>query len=315
MKKRVLIFAIILVICVISLTQIIYIFYPKKINVAKIKVEQNEESITNGEYLAKSVAACIDCHSPKNYNLTENSIYNDSLFAGSNTEFTEQFGFPGNYYAPNLTPYNLKTWSDGEILRAITTGISKDGHALFPVMPYHKYGKLEVKDIYDIIAYLRSLPEIKKDLPVSKSFFPMNLIIRTFPKEGNFELTRNSANSIERGKYFVTMAACADCHTKTDKGKPIEGFEFAGGNEFESPMGNFIAANITPDTETGIGNWSRETFITRFKQGSEGSFKNSSIMPWVSYSSMNKEELSDIYDYLMSLKPVKNKISTNINNQ
>jgi len=43
-------------------------------------------------------------------------------------------GFPGDFYTSNLTPVSLASWTDGEIFREITTGVSKDGHALFPMM-------------------------------------------------------------------------------------------------------------------------------------------------------------------------------------
>lgn len=302
MKKRLIYIAAIIAAGGILFSQIFTKIYPKHINLETFKLDKSAEAIQRGEYLANHVAACVDCHTPKNGS-------KDSLFAGSNSEFTSQYGFPGNYYAANLTPYKLKNWSDAEIFRAITSGISKDGHALFPVMPYGNYGQLEKKDIYDIIAYLRSLPEVKKDVPVSESNFPMNFIIRTIPKEGSFALNKNISNSIARGKYLVTMAACADCHTKTEKGKPIEGFEFAGGNEYISSHGKFVSANITPDKETGIGNWTKESFVARFKNHTLSNDPNKiSIMPWQAYSKMNEDDLTAIYNYLMSLLPVKNKI-------
>jgi len=306
MKKRLIYIAAIIAAGGILFSQIFTKIYPENINLETFKLDQSTEAIQRGEYLANHVAACVDCHSPKNKD-------KDSLFAGSNSEFTSEYGFPGNYYAANLTPFNLKSWSDAEIFRAITSGISKDGHALFPVMPYGNYGQLEKKDIYDIIAYLRSLPEVKKDVPLSKSHFPMNFIIRTMPQQGSFALMNSKSNSIARGKYLATMAACADCHTKTEKGKPIEGFEFAGGNEYITSHGKFVSANITPDKETGIGNWTEGSFVARFKNHTISNDPNKiSIMPWQSYAKMNEDDLTAIYNYLMSLIPVKNKIQITI---
>jgi len=302
MKKRLIYIAAIIAAGGILFSQIFTKIYPKNINLETIQLDKSSEAIQRGEYLANHVAACVDCHSPKNGS-------KDSLFAGSNSEFTSEYGFPGNYYAANLTPYNLKTWTDAELFRAITSGISKDGHALFPVMPYKNYGQTNKKDILNIIAYLRSLPEVKKDLHESKSNFPMNFIIRTIPEKGSLALKNSNTNSIARGKYLATMASCADCHTKTEKGKPIEGFEFAGGNEYLTSHGKFVSANITPDKETGIGNWTRESFVSRFKNHSVSDDPNKiSIMPWQAYAKMSEDDLTAIYNYLMSLFPVKNKI-------
>ena len=57
-------------------------------------------------------------------------------------------------------------------------------------------------------------------------------------------------DQIERGRYLTTAADCVACHTVLDAGKP-----FAGGRPIETPFGNIITPNITPDRETGIGSW------------------------------------------------------------
>lgn len=89
-------------------------------------------------------------------------------------------GFPGSFVAKNITPFNLKGWSDGEIYRAITSGVDKDGRtAFFPVMPYLYYSKLATEDVYSIIAYVRSLPSIESHPGITKADFPMNIILHT----------------------------------------------------------------------------------------------------------------------------------------
>ena len=49
--------------------------------------------------------------------------------------FDQKFGFPGKYYAKNITPEGISRYTDGELFRVITTGVTKEGKALFPVMP------------------------------------------------------------------------------------------------------------------------------------------------------------------------------------
>ena len=77
--------------------------------------------------------SCVDCHSHRDMTKFAGPIM-EPHFIGGQDEFTEKYGAPGNFYAPNLTPYHLKDWTDGEIFRAITMGVSKDGRALFPAM-------------------------------------------------------------------------------------------------------------------------------------------------------------------------------------
>ncbi len=97
---------------------------------------------------------------------------------------------------------------------------------------------------------------------------------------------------------------------------PVEGMDFAGG--FEIPMetgGICRSANITPDVETGIGSWTKDMFIKRFKfyENNDSLFVNhgdsNSEMPWSVYARMTEEDLGSIYDYLRTVKPVKNRIT------
>ena len=91
--------------------------------------------------------------------------------------------------------------------------------------------------------------------------------------------------------------------------------DFAGGREFLLPNGKIVrSANITPDIETGIGNMTREAFIGRFKsmlpeqvRKIEAKERNT-IMPWSSYAGMKEEDLGAIYDYLRTVKPIKNQV-------
>lgn len=283
-----------------------------------IKVEITDDRIERGKYLFNHVSMCGDCHTTRDWHSFSAPI-KDELFASGNfDEFVEEFNFPGNYYASNLTPANLGNWSDGEIIRAITTGVNKEDRALFPVMPYLNYGKMSKEDIYSIIAYIRTLEPIERETPKSKPSFPMNIIINTIPEEAEFSDIPDRSDKIAYGKYMTNAAACFDCHTKTEKGKPLPGMEYAGGFEFKVITGGVVrSANITPDKETGIGNWSREQFIGRFKSYADSSYiphkvgKNefNTWMPWTKYAGMQEEDLGAIYDYLMSLNPVNNPIT------
>ena len=119
------------------------------------------------------------------------------------------------------------------------------------------------------------------------------------------------------GKYLTTIAACADCHTPQKDGQPIEEMVFAGGMEFLLPTGIKVkSANITPDEDYGIGAWDKEDFIDRFKSYAnvdsvtipKGGFN--SIMPWNMYAGMTEEDIGAIYEYLKTVKPIKNSVRT-----
>jgi mono/diheme cytochrome c family protein len=314
MKKALkVIFKIVLVLLIIVAGIIGYVkwFMPSVGKPEDIKVELTPERIKHGEYLANSVAVCMDCHSTRDW-----SGYAGPLTEGTNGKGGERFGtemgFPGEFYSKNITPHNLKDWTDGEIFRVITTGVNKKGKAMFPVMPYLNYGKMDREDIYDIIAYIRSLPEIKSETKESEADFPMSIIMNTIPKKAAFVKKPNPADSVAYGQYLITMASCGDCHTQFDKGEFIKGTEYGGGREFNFPGGVVKSANITPHA-TGIGTWTRERFIKTFKQYQDTSYKSPKIdimkqfntpMPWMMYSRMTESDLSSIYQFLKTVKPI-----------
>lgn len=281
-----------------------------------LKVEITPARIERGEYLANNVMVCMDCHSTRDWTKFTGPLKPGTLGNGGE-EFGEKHGFPGTFYSKNITPYGIGSWSDGEVFHAITAGISKDGKALFPVMPHPNYGTLDKEDIYSVIAYLRTLPPVTKDIPESKANFPVNFIINTIPKEPVFSARPNKTDVVAYGKYLFTAASCGECHTRRDKGTPIEGMELAGGMEFPLPGGGTVrSANITPDRETGIGKWSEEDFLSRFKAYSDSSFvpgavqpgQFNTMMPWTAYGKMEDNDLKAIYTYLRTVKSIKNEV-------
>jgi cytochrome c553 len=278
----------------------------------EVRVQATPGRVERGRYLCTNVAACLVCHSDR-----DTSIYSGPLMAGTLGRGGELFGhaegLPGDIYASNVTSYHLGNWTDGELFRAITAGVSKDGHALFPLMNYPAYGKLDQEDIYCIIAYLRTLPGITNDVPATQLDFPLNFIVNTIPARAQLVSRPDAGDSVAYGKYLVTMASCVDCHTQADKGKLVAGMEFAGGRDFSvkgrTPL---YSANITPDKETGIGNWSRELFIKKFKQYKDSGYVPRKVaageantpMPWIAFAGMEEKDLSAIYTYLQTLKPI-----------
>jgi mono/diheme cytochrome c family protein len=281
-----------------------------------LKVELTPERIERGKYLANSVAVCMDCHSTRDWTKFSGPITPGTLGKGGEA-FDQKAGFPGAYYASNITPHNLGKWTDGEIFRAVSSGVSKDGRALFPVMPHPNYGKLDKEDILSIIAYIRTLPTIVNEVPAPSSDFPMNFILNTIPQKAQLKPRPDTANQVLYGKYVFTAASCGDCHTKQEKGKPIEGMELAGGFEFPMRNGNIVkSANITPDEETGIGLWTKNAFVKKFKAYAAADYKPhtvagkdfNTVMPWTMYGTMTEQDLGAIYEYLRTVKPIKNRI-------
>lgn len=280
-----------------------------------LTVTATPEKIARGKYLANYVAVCTDCHSTRDWTKFAGPVVDGTLGKGGE-RFDQQMGFPGIYYSKNITPAGISRYTDGELFRLITTGVTKEGRAMFPVMPYRHYGEMDPTDIEAIIAYIRSLPSIENPVPESASDFPMNFIINTIPKKANPQQLPAKTDQLAYGKYLVNASSCIDCHTKVEKGQIIPDLAFGGGREFLMPGGTLRSANITPDAATGIGAWTAEVFVKRFKAYADSAYQSpvvkpgefNSIMPWKMYAGMTEEDLTAIYTYLKTVKAIDNKV-------
>lgn len=294
------------------------VYFLPNVPLEEVKIEYTHERIKRGEYLVKTVTQCLDCHSERDWDRFSGPIKPGTEGAGGE-RFDQSSGFPGSYTATNLTPHHLKDWSDAELFRAITAGVSRDGRPLFPIMPYPNYGKMDREDIYSIIAYIRSLPPIKTDMPPPSSDFPMSIIIHAIPSAPEFSKRPMKSDKVAYGGYLVNAGVCIECHTPAKSGQIVPELAFSGGRYIDTKKASVLTANITPDKETGIGAWSEQDFIARFKafDKSSGMYKEDAVkdgdfnspMPWQAYAGMSEEDLAAIYAYLMSVKPIKNKVA------
>lgn len=305
----------IIVLIILSVVGYLAFVLPNVDPAPNITVDISDANVERGKYLANHVMLCMDCHAVRDFSLYAGPPKPGSLGGGGDV-FDHNMGFPGRFVSRNLTPSSLGEWTDGEIFRAITSGVSRDGSALFPVMPYLHYSKLAEEDIHAVIAYLRTLEPIENDLDASKADFPVNLIMNTMPVKPDLNPRPSKDDIIEYGKYMITAAACTDCHTRMENGKYV-GEPYAGGNEFMFPDGSVVrAANITPHPSTGIGNWSKEMFVSRFKMYADSSYvprtvqagEMQTLMPWQMYAGMSEEDLGAIYEYLKTIPAVENSV-------
>ena len=232
----------------------------------------------------------------------------------------KELGLPGRINPRNITSdpeTGLGAWTDGEILRAIREGVSRDDRALFPMMPYQKYTEMADEDAYALVAFLRSLPPVKNAVPPTKIDFPVSLLIQSVPKPlSGPVIAPDPSDKLAHGKYIATMAACGGCHTREDKGAPVAGMEFAGCFVFRFPGLEVRSANISPEGETEIGGWNEQRFLDKFRDYANfneaylptAAQANFTLMPWLNYRNLLDNDLSAIYAYLRTVKLIRNKV-------
>jgi mono/diheme cytochrome c family protein len=260
--------------------------------------------IHRGQYIFSLAGGCA-CHTaPK----------------GTPNVGAREFPIPmAKIYSTNLTAdkeTGLGDWSDQQIRDAMTKGIRKNGEKLMPVMPYEAYSGMSEEDLTALIAYLRSLKAVPKKTPGLKTWAPFYRAGGTFVWFQFFSRFSNAPakapqSGIERGRYLVEhVALCIDCHTPRNFiGVPDRSLYLAGTKK--GPLGKEIP-NITPDKETGIGDWSRDDIAEVLLTGTKPDLeKVEELMAEVvesGYKNMRREDALTIADYLKSIPPITNKI-------
>lgn len=281
------------------------------------KTDSLAQRIERGKYLAHHVSLCMDCHSQRDFNQFSGPPKEGTEGMGGDV-FDQHVGIPGVLYSRNITPDTVNgvgKWTDEELARAITRGISKNGDTLFPLMPYPHYNTMSKEDIYSIIAYIRTLKPNSNKVPDRKLMMPVSM---AYPPLRSPSLDSNHkpdvSDMVKYGAYMWNASACMDCHTPMDKGQFVMQKMMAGGRTFD--LGSFVvtSANITMDTATGIGKWTEQMFLDKFKNYRDGAAyssnpgKNNSIMPWSMYANMTDFDIKAIYRFLQTLPAVNNKI-------
>ena len=109
-------------------------------------------------------------------------------------------------------------------------------------------------------------------------------------------------NNIKRGEYLAKAGLCITCHTDyKNNGEPL-----AGGRPITTPFGTIYSTNITPDPDTGIGNWTDAEFTRAMRKGVRRDGENLfPAFPYTTYTHMTDQDILDLKAYLFSVKPVR----------
>lgn len=288
-----------------------YGLLPNRRPPASVTAPRSPEAVERGRYLAGSLAACMTCHSEIDERKPGDSIVPGRL--GSGRDFGDLEGVPGRVRAPNLSSSadGLGSWTDGEILRAIREGISRDGRPLFPFMPYLVYGQqLTDADALALIAYLRTLPPVHGKPAPTEIKFPVSMFTRKAPKPVLKGADPLPSDPLARGRRLLELASCAECHNAFDnRHLPIPGMYLAGGFPFTVPgKGTVMAPNLTSDPDTGIGRFTDDELLRAIKAGVGRDGRTLYVMPWTAYTGLTEEDARAIVAALRTVPPVGNPV-------
>jgi mono/diheme cytochrome c family protein len=229
----------------------------------------------------------------------------------------------GVFYATNITPdpdTGIGRWSDAEIIAAIRAGYARDKGVESPVMPYYQYAGMADGDVADLVAYLRTLPPVRRanrDAEVSLPF--PRLAFRGWRLLFAARVTPPAAaptDPLERGRYLSNhVAICTDCHTPRNRFGALETGLYLAGTD-DGPDGNPVP-NITPDSETGIGKWTEAQIVQLLHTGMKPNMDNvqgmmgemiDGVGGGPGYAKVPDAELRSIAKYLKTVPPVHHEV-------
>jgi alcohol dehydrogenase (quinone), cytochrome c subunit len=247
---------------------------------------------SQGEYLARA-GDCVACH----------SVPGGKAFAGG-----LKMGSPlGNIYSTNITPdaeTGIGSYTLSDFDRAVRRGIAKDGHRLYPAMPYPSYAKLtdaDVAALYDF--FMKQVPPVhqenlKNEIPAFLSFrWPLAIWSLVFTTSGSYVAKSGHDAEWNRGAYLVQgLGHCGACHTPRGFAFQEKALDDSSSNYLAGALLDaWYAPDLRGDVRTGLGGWSKDDLADFLKNGhnrAESAFGSmidvvNNSMPYLSDGDLN----------------------------
>jgi mono/diheme cytochrome c family protein len=262
-------------------------------------VGRADTPLERGTYLMHSIVACGNCHTPQG---PDGPLPGMELAGGLVIE-DEAF----TVHTPNITPdpeTGIGSWTDQQIITAIREGRRPDGRIIGPPMPIGLYRNMSDSDVQAIVAYLRQLPPVRNEVPPSEYHIP--LPASWGPPVGSVAEVAQG-DPIAWGAYLAgPLGHCIECHTPLVDGQPDYAQLGAGGNPFYGPWDVSVSRNLTPDPESGLGDWTDDQIkraITRGIRADGSPLRPPMGFPY--YANITETDLNALVAYLRSLAPVR----------
>ena len=282
---------------------------PPSKEIAAFKVEYTPERLAHGRKLASML--CAGCHLDQN---------TGRLTGIHMADAPEEFGIIRSRNITQHPARGIGSWTDGELVYLLRTGITRDGEFI-AVMG--GFPRMSDEDIYSIVTFLRSNDPMVAATDVPNTPSEYTFLAKALANFGVFSpkafpekpiAAPPITDKVAYGKYLALgVVDCFGCHSadfktvNTNVPEQSEGF-FGGGNPLLDVNGKPIfSSNITPDPETGIGNWTEAQFIRAVRDGFRPD--NTPLRyPMSRYHELRDEEIGAIYAYLRTIPAIKHKV-------
>jgi mono/diheme cytochrome c family protein len=256
---------------------------------------------SQGEYLARA-GDCVACH----------SVPGGKAFAGG-----LKMGSPlGAIYSTNITPdpeTGIGTYSLEDFDRAVRRGVAKDGHRLYPAMPYPSYAKLSDADVASLYDFFMKevLPvhqaNLQNEIPLLLSFrWPLAIWNLVFTPSGKYVAKSDRDADWNRGAYLVQgLGHCGACHTPRGLAWQEKALDDSSSIYLSGALLDaWYAPDLRGDVRTGLGTWSKDDLADFLKHGhNRGATAFGSMIDVVNNSTpyLSDDDINAIAVYLKSL--------------
>jgi mono/diheme cytochrome c family protein len=261
--------------------------------------------LSHGEYVAR-LGNCVACH----------SIPEGPALAGGLKMAVPMLG---NIYATNITPdaaTGIGAYTFEEFDRVMRTGVARDGHRLYPAMPYPSYAKMSQQDMQALYDFLMNevepvnQPNIPSEITGIKSVRWPLAVWNVLTVDGDpYEPDADSSDSWNRGAYLVEgLGHCGACHTPRGLLMQEKGLD-SGDSDFLSgaPLDHWTASSLNGDINSGLGRWTEGDVVEFLKAGHNRFGTAFGTMVEVVNNStqhMSDADLQGMAEYLKSLPAV-----------
>ncbi|PSH61419.1 c-type cytochrome [Phyllobacterium sophorae] len=179
----------------------------------------------------------------------------------------------GTFVTPNISPskQGIGDWSFDDLANAMLEGVSPGGRHYYPAFPYTSYARMQVQDIADLHAFLKTLPPSDNVAGPHKLGFPFNirrglgLWKRLYLSPEPVLTIADASDAIKRGQYLVEGPGhCGECHTPRNAIGGMDKTQWLAGAT--AAEGKGVVPNITGG-EGGIDSWSQKDIAYALESG------------------------------------------------
>ncbi len=258
--------------------------------------------VSQGEYVAR-LGNCVACHS---------TLEGEPLAGGL------KMAVPmlGNIYTTNITPdpqNGIGQYTFAQFDKVMRSGVARDGHRLYPAMPYTSYAKMSEQDMQALFKFLMEevKPSAQANMPeeikgIRNVRWGMGIWNLLALDKTPYQMDKSKSDTWNRGAYLIQgLGHCGACHTPRgllmqEKGLGQSDSEFLAG----APLDHWMASPLNGDVNSGLGRWDQQDVVEFLKNGHNKFGTAFGTMVEVvnnSTSHMSDTDLQGMAEYLKSL--------------